>query len=146
MMLQKSPIHRFIELFAKQIPFTPEKIEAITKNKLLKISENEFFIFWQCQSTTLEGIAIEHIDLRTTNGGDHPGFLIVKLSDMCISLGKLRVSHPDIVVTGAPSGRSLEEATVYSTDQSWGKLSFAFTETRPDCLASIIFEPNKLPR
>jgi hypothetical protein len=63
------------------------------------------------------------------------------LNGECISLDTVRSRYGNLKITDFPRGRSLDEATSYSTFPAWGKLSFGFTERNPDCLAYVVINP-----
>jgi hypothetical protein len=44
-------------------------------------------------------------------------------------------------MTQSPRGRSWDEETSYSVFMPWGKLSFGFMESNPNCLSSIVINP-----
>ena len=132
-----------IALLARQSPFTKEKVETALGVELVAPEDagNEFFAFYrQSRELALASGALHAIDLRVQRGGG-PGFLLVHLRGACIALEAVREHYPVLHITDMPRGRSLDEATTYSSTDRWGKLSFMFGERDPACLARIAFAP-----
>lgn len=106
---------------------------------------NNFFKFYFGEPVQLAGnTQITHIDLRIPlQGAQSMGLFSVKLSGQCISLPQVKQVHPKLEITGAPRGRSPEEATTYSAGNTWGQIDFGFQEKNPDCLAYVVLKPAK---
>jgi hypothetical protein len=135
-----------IEALTQQIPFTKAKVERVLSTVLTETDNtgNDVFQFYESPSLGLkDGVAITNVDLRIKRRGVHPGFMVLEIGGTCVTLKEARVHYSDLVITGSPSGRSLDDATSHSSMQSWGRLSFGFSERNPDCLAYIAFDPKK---
>ncbi|MEJ8852789.1 hypothetical protein [Variovorax rhizosphaerae] len=126
-----------------RLPYTKEKIETAINSKLSEIeSNNDAFHFYRGGDVQLrDGVVISKIDLRIKRTGIHPGFLVVEIAGTCVPLDSIQRHYARLETTGVPRGRSLEEATTYSSSESWGKVSFGFREKNPGCLAYIAFDP-----
>ncbi|MEJ8860113.1 hypothetical protein WKW79_36685 [Variovorax robiniae] len=143
--LKNTPLSlwELVDTLKNRAPYTREKIELAINSKLTEVeSSNDVFHFYRGGDLPLrEGIVISKVDLRIKRAGVHPGFLVVDLTGTCVPLESVQRHYARLERTGVPRGRSLEEATSYSSLESWGKLSFGFREKNPGCLAFIAFDP-----
>lgn len=130
----------------RQIPFSTDKVEAALSTRLAERVEpsNEVFRFFEAASVQLaDGVVISNVDLRIKRAGAHPGFLVLSVGGTCVALDQIRRHYGGLEITQAPRGRSLDEATTYTSMQPWGEMSFGFKERNRDCLAYIVFNPAK---
>ncbi|MED9398368.1 hypothetical protein [Escherichia marmotae] len=56
-------------------------------------------------------------------------------------MSEVKAQYPQLKITQAPRGGSLDDETVFTSVSAWGGISFGFKEKNRDCLAAIIFEP-----
>ena len=133
-----------IDLLTQQIPFSRQKIKATLSTQLIEVEDvfNKLYHFYKSVSIQLAGgVVISNVDLRIKRYGNHPGFLVLRIDGICITVEELRKQYGDLQITQVPHGRSLDEETSLSSSLSWGKLSFGFKERSPNCLATIAFDP-----
>ena len=143
-------IWQAIDALARQIPFTKDKIEKVLGIALQTESNDKFVIppksFHPYVGERIQldgGVVIEDVDFRISHRRNDPGFLVIHVAGACIGLASVRSNYRDLTITGHPRGRSLDEATAYSSSLGWGRLSFGFRERNPDCVASVSFDPEK---
>ena len=133
-----------IDALARQIPLTKEKVERILSRTLNERVEpgNDSYRFFLGDYLGLKGnVMISKIDFGIRGDGAGPGFLVLHLEGVRIRVAEVRRHYNTLEITAAPRGHSLEEATVFSTMQSWGELSFGFKERNPECLAYLVLKP-----
>lgn len=106
---------------------------------------NEFFQFYSGQNLALaDSTTILNIDLRLPRPtAASAGMLLFHVAGDCISLSQVKQQYPRLEISGAPRGRSLEEATTYTASTAWGEIDFGFQEKYADCLGYVGFKPNK---
>ena len=106
---------------------------------------NAYFKFYYGQDIQLAGdTSVTKIDLRLPEeGAQSLGMLLLRLGGECIFMPQLKQQHENLRVTEIPRGRSLEEATTYTSSSPWGEIDFGFQEKKPDCLAYVILKPAK---
>ena len=104
---------------------------------------NEFFQFYSGQDIALaDSATISNIDLRLPRPtATSAGMLLLHLGGECISLSDVKQLYPKLEITGTPRGRSLEEATTYTSSTAWGEIDFGFQEKNADCLGYVAFKP-----
>jgi hypothetical protein len=126
-------------------PFTKERVGKVLNAKLIEKNRNEFFSFFEADgAVSANGLNLSKIDLRLRiDGKPHPGFLVFDISDPCVTFDEISKQFAGMKLTGAPTGRSLDEQRSYSIQDDWGKLSFGFAERKPDCLASVVLDPKR---
>ncbi|MBI1907078.1 MAG: hypothetical protein HYS20_12725 [Rhodocyclales bacterium] len=133
---------RAIATLAQQIPFSKTRVESVLSVRLKEQSSTTHTVFLEGGPVSLEGnVTISRTDLRLALRPDDPGLLLLEIAGDCITLDQLHPHYPDLKVSGNPRGKSLDEHTIYSVDQAWGKLSFGFKVRNPDCLDMIGFDP-----
>jgi hypothetical protein len=106
---------------------------------------NEYFKFYKGQSIQFAGeVKVSTIDLRLPQqGAQSPGMLLMYLEGKCITMPQLKQQYENLKITEIPRGKSLEEATTYTANNSWGEIDFGFQMKKPDCLAYVILKPVK---
>lgn len=138
-----------IDALAQQIPFTRAKVEAVLMTHLVEKDTsgspfpNTAFRFYVAGRTVRlsDGVVISNVDLRIRRRAGHPGFLVLNLNGACIGLDEIRAHYEDIKLTFPPRPDSADPSTGYSVFLPWGKLSFGFPVRNPDCLSSLVFDP-----
>jgi hypothetical protein len=138
-----------IDALAQQVPFTRTKVEAVLMTPLVEKDTsrspfpNKAFRFYIAGRTVSlsDGVVISDVDLRIRHRAGHPGFLVLNLNGACIGLHKIRAHYEDIKLTFPPRPDSADPSTGYSVLLPWGKLSFGFLMRNPDCLSSLVFDP-----
>ena len=133
-----------VDALVMQIPFSKQKVETLLKTSLNETDNtgNDVFQFYESPPVTLkDGVVIRNVDLRIKRTGPHPGFMVMEIEGLCITLDQIRRRYGPLEITETPHGHSLDDETSHSVMQPWGKLSFGFAERNPDCLASIVFDP-----
>ena len=135
-----------IDALARQIPFSKLKVQSVLLTDLIERENpsNELFQFYRSNPIELmEGVKITNVDLRIKRSDAHPGFMVLNIDGACVTLNQVRAHYGGLEITDTPRGRSLDDVTSYTTKLSWGELSFSFKERKPECLASIAFDPKK---
>jgi hypothetical protein len=136
---------QILDELSHQLPFSKKRIETVLSTQLSESDKrgNDIFLFYMSPPVNLaDGIVISNVDLRLKREGSHPGFLVLEIEGAHITGAQVRKHYDHLKITDFPRGRSPEEATVYSQDLPWGRLSFGFKERNRDCLASVSFHPN----
>jgi hypothetical protein len=161
-----------IELPRKSEPMNPKKpslwqaINALSNSGLSKTGVNAALstslsevrrtphtVFFEGGDVALaDELKIAKIDLRlsvdtetnSNNTPPEPGFLVINIEGHCVFLNEIEGRYSALKITERPRGRSADEATVYTSTQPWGALSFGFKEERPQCLDFVVFAPNKV--
>lgn len=131
-----------IDYLPTRLPFSTDKIESALNVVLAKARENEYFGFYEASDLALSrGVTLEKLDLRIRKEQPHPGFLVLTIGGACVPRAEVMGRYDGLQLAGVPRGRSLDEETSWSRQESWGKLSFGFSERARDCLRSVVFEP-----
>lgn len=138
-----------IDALAQQIPFTRAKVEAVLMTHLVEkdtsgspFPNREFQFYVPGRTARLsDGVVISNVDLRIRRRAGHPGFLVLNFNGACIGLDEIRAHYEDIKLTFPPRPDSADPSTGYSAFLPWGKLSFGFLMRNPDCLSSLVFDP-----
>ncbi|MDR3323275.1 MAG: hypothetical protein LBS89_03630 [Zoogloeaceae bacterium] len=128
-------------------PWPVDKVNAILGANLVETDSNGVATPYVTEERLVydEGLIVEEVELRVFEKTGEPTRLILDFGDdaSCFTLDRVKQTYPVLVITDMPRGRSLEEETNFSTQQSWGRISFGFKERRPDCLSSITFIPKQ---
>lgn len=127
--------------------FTLAGVEKILGQTLVEQTQksNEYVQFFSGQQLALAGNSIiAKIDLRLPRDtSNSKGMLALDLEGECITVQQVSQQFSDLAVTGIPRGDSLEEATTFTANTAWGKISFGFQQKKPDCLGYLVFNPAK---
>lgn len=134
-----------IERLAKQMPFTPAKVEQALGATLTIKTHTPHMTQWIGGGPISLGddLHIEGSSLALGPNGefnDRSG-LTIELGGACITLEQVRQEFGALQVTQAPRGHSANESTVHVSSQPWGRISFAFKARDPDCLAHVGIRP-----
>lgn len=133
-----------IEVLAQQIPLTKAKVEALFSITLYEKRRSRHTTFLEGDGVDFsQGSQLTKFDLRLGNDANDPGFMVLSIGGACVTLEQVRNHYSALTITGSPRGRSLDDVTTHSTELPWGKLTFAFAERKPECLAWIAFDPKK---
>lgn len=119
-------------------------IEAALGATLTEVQEpsNTAFMFFRGGRLTLsDRTIIAKVDLRIKRTNPSVGLLVMDVGGRCITLADVRTRYGALNITDAPRGRSPDETTVHTSYQPWGRLSFGFAESNPDCVAHVVFDP-----
>ncbi|WP_230953161.1 hypothetical protein [Burkholderia stagnalis] len=135
-----------IDALVRQLPLSKARVESTLRTSLSENGRNDYTVrLGSDRPIQLAGdIRITEIDLRFSEKRRFPGFLVLSLDGNCIGIDAVRAHYGEIPITDVPHGHSLEEETVHSARQPWGRLSFGFKERNPDCLATVVFAPGKM--
>lgn len=139
-------VWQLINTIANEMPVSQSKIEPLL-GIVFKVEKREYFSSLTAAGPQLnDGMTLNKVSLliRPSMQFDEKSALALKLAGACISLSDVRQHYGQLNITQQPRGRSQEETTVHALDQPWGSLSFAFKETKPDCLSSITFRTAKI--
>lgn len=149
MTTKQMTLWQVIDLLAQQMPLTPSKIETLLGVALSEEERGQAFIHFVGTGVALNaGLDISELNLLIPPSlkFDEKSAFAFEIQGGCISLDEIRERYENLEVTQHPRGRSLEETTVYSKKTAWGVLSFAFKESRPDCLFRVSFrKPPQFP-
>lgn len=108
---------------------------------LIRTEHNQSYVFYQAENDTDLPFELRDVELRVPRPENSTGSTILVLSTGgCISLDAVRAKYDGLAITQVPSGRSVNEKTVYTLKDSISRVSFGFTERNPDCLASVSIE------
>jgi hypothetical protein len=122
--------------------FDPNAVEEALGMRLVRYVEpsNDAFDFFQGPGFPLDGGSeLQKVSLRLGRTNPVIALLMLDITGACIQIEEVRQHYPLIEMTERPRGRSLDEAKVFSTTQSWGRLSFGFRERNPQCLSFVVF-------
>jgi len=147
MNIQHTTLWQLIEVLIDHHYFTLDTIRQIFPIEFSQRSDNGYFSFYEGGPFRLaDQIAIETVHLIISKEDDSGGDIGLDIGHdtPCITLDEVRAHYPDIVVTSAPRGHSLDEKTHWTIRLPWGRLIFGFKERNPDCLASIGISRNEL--
>ncbi|WKB55519.1 hypothetical protein [Eleftheria terrae] len=140
--MPKPDLWSLIEAMPGHLPFSRQSIESALDVRLKVDSENEYFVFLVGGPVALNGgVVIDLIDLRVRKEQPHPGFLVLRLAGDCLPRSQVLERYPGMSIGDTPRGRSLDEETSFRHDTPWGRLAFGFAERRPECLRSLVFDP-----
>ena len=133
-------------IIEKEIPIKKKNIENIFGVEFKEERIEDFLFYTSMPDIILaDSVIIKKANLlvRPSLVFDEKSAFSLELSGACISLADIRQHYGLMTITQFPRGRSLEEKTVHTANQSWGSLAFAFKEAKPSCLFSVTFRTNK---
>lgn len=138
---QTQTLWQAIEQLAREMPFTPDKVEQVLGTSMAVKRQTPHVTQWVSDGPVAlrEGLHISGISLAL---GPESEFnarsgLDIELGGACIKLDQVRQQFGELKVTQAPRGHSGNETTVLVSSQPWGRISFAFTADNPDCLFRV---------
>ena len=148
MTTKQMTLWQVIDLLAQQMPPTHEKLERVLGILLPEKERDQHLIHWQWAGSLAlrDHVQIVGLDLVLGPKGEigvNTGMAFQLDKALCISLDEVRERYGVLTITQHPRGRSLQETTVHSSKQTWGRLTFAFKEESPDCLFEVAFNPEK---
>lgn len=110
-------------------------VEQVLGRRLTRTDGNQAFTFWGAAGRGL----VAKIDFRepVRGGTATAGPILVLILGGCVSRREIESRFGPLAITGTPRGRSLDEETALSREESLGRLSFGFAERKPDCLRSL---------
>lgn len=85
-------------------------------------------------------MSVEFRDPVKGSGATAGGLLVMHVIEGCLRKAKVEAHYAPWTLTNAPRGGSPDEEASWSRFESWGKLSFGFAESNPDCLSTIVFK------
>lgn len=121
--------------------FTRTGIEKIMGVHFKEESKTDAQISFSSSGPALDNIRIDKVNLRNSSIATRSGILVLDISGSCVPLSEVKAQYPQLKITQAPRGGSLDDETVFTSVSAWGEISFGFKEKNRDCLAAIIFEP-----
>jgi hypothetical protein len=87
------------------------------------------------------GIVVSSSEIRLNRAGE----IVVSSIDIdpsiCISRNDVAGRYSDLYLSETPSGHSILEKTYWSMKTKSGKVSFGFSEQKPECLSNVVFDP-----
>lgn len=142
---QTQTLWQTIERLARQMPFTPGKVEQALGTPLSIKTRTQHMTQWVGGGP----VALHdnlHINGSSLALGPDSEFnersgLSVELGGACITLDQVRQQYGELQITQAPRGHSGNETTVHVSSQPWGRISFAFKASNPDCLFRVGIRP-----
>lgn len=134
-----------IERLAKQMPFNPAKVEQALGTTLAVRAQTPYMTQWVGGGpiSLSDDLYIEGSSLALGPDGefnDRSG-LTIELGGTCITVEQVRQEFGALQVTQTPRGHSAEETTVHVSSQPWGRISFAFKASDPNCLSRVGIRP-----
>lgn len=135
------------DAISRTMPTSKNSIESLL-GIVLKEERNAPFVLLTSKPAIklADSVVVDKVSLfiRPSMVFDEKSAFSLELSEACIPLTAVREHYGQLTLTQHPRGRSLEETTVYTVNQSWGSLAFAFKERQPECLFSLTFRTSKL--
>lgn len=144
MILLNHSLWQLVERLANSHPLTLEKAELALGQPLIEKGEqsNPFYTSYTGKPIALNNsLSIHDIELRLNNDPSRPNtsVLVFYVQGTCINLQTLEQHYPKLAITDTPRGRSENEATTHTSQQSWGQLHFGFQVKNPSCLGYVSF-------
>lgn len=134
-------IWTLVDYLPTRMPLERDTIQTILGAVLRETDSNEFTAFFEGGPVLLKNdVEIESIDLRVNRGRASRRLLVLKFAGKCVTKAEVFGRNQGLELTDHPRGRSLDEETSWSVKQSWGQLSFGFSERNPDCLRTVVFK------
>ena len=137
---QSSSLWQIIERLAEQMPFRKDSFEQVLGAPLTLKKEDQFKSQWISDAVKLRGnIQISDVSLVLGPSGEFKpsSGATLNLGGACITRDQVKGHFGNLKLVSHPRGRSLQEVSAWGSDQGWGKLTFAFRENNPDCLAYV---------
>lgn len=132
-----------ISALENQMPLTVEKTQSTLGQRFVQTSETSSYVVMETQEVAdLDGVIVRKavLMLRPTLKFEDNSGLSLALSGACLGLPQVREHFEGLRLIQTPRGGSLEEAAVWASKRPWGRLTFAFKDSRPDCLSSVVFD------
>lgn len=133
---------QLITALEQQMPVSVIKVKTVMGVELVETERTDDYVLLTAQGSSLaDGLSVTNTSLLlhpSMKFDDTSGFG-VELAGTCISRDEVSRRYGHLELTQHPRGRSLEETAVWSIHRSWGVLSFAFKQDRPDCLFDVSF-------
>ena len=128
----------------RKMPLSKQKLEESIPTTWALKERTPYLAHWLGGKVQLDdGVEIASVSLvldRHEQFDDTSG-VTLELAGKCITLADVVAKYERLLITDVPRGRSLEELTIHTAFESWGRLSFAFKAARPDCLFAVSFNP-----
>ena len=135
------------DAISRTMPTSKSSIESLL-GIVFKEERNTPFVLLTSEPgiTLADSVSIDKVSLfvRPSMIFDEKSAFALELSGTCIPLAAVREHYGQLTLTQSPRGRSLEETTVYTVNQPWGSLAFAFKEKQPACLFSMTYRTTRL--
>lgn len=140
-------IWQLSDTISRTMPTSKKSIESLLGIEFKEEGNTPFVLLTSEPGIKLaDSVGIDKVSLfiKPSMVFDEKSAFALELSGACIPLAAVREHYGQLTLTQSPRGRSLEETTVYTVNQPWGSLAFAFKEKQPACLFSMTFRTTRL--
>ena len=121
-------------------PRAPEELREMVGVSLERTAPESHGELFEGNGMSSEGLQFDHVEFRS-NGTS--SLVILRIpTHHSPSRDVILSRFPMLKTTSWPTGRSENEETAYSQEESWGRLSFGFPEHSPTKLRTIVFDFN----
>jgi hypothetical protein len=139
--IQSFNLWQLLEALGDQPSLAPDRSSRSVAVDFVENKRNRYFAFHQGGQLRLaEQVEIKSVQLRTSLADDRNGLVILELAGACLPIDEVRAHYPEVKISAAPQGHSLDERTSYSTQQPWGRLSFEFKQRNQKCVAAVVID------
>lgn len=146
MVNSKNSLWQLISAIESKMPISIDETQKSLNVSLKEVERNENFSHFSATGGELnDGLSIVRVSLVTAPSlnFDEKSALAIELAGKCITIHDVRQKFPELTITQAPRGGSLQETTVWRSLRDWGSVSFAFKEENPTCLFRVTFRISK---
>lgn len=139
---QSKSLWALIDTLETAMPLNIARAETALGSRFAVAEEGPAYAVLKAPEVTLgDGLKVHNISLmlRPSLQFEDKSALALEIQGACITLGQLREHYAQLELFQSPRGRSVHETAVWTVTRPWGKLSFAFEQTQPDCLFRVGF-------
>ncbi|MFD4438826.1 hypothetical protein ACFWPK_03500 [Nocardia sp. NPDC058519] len=128
---QPTDLWQLISAVSAQAPLTNDKLNALFSTHFEGTGRQD-----SGPTTVGDSLHIENVTNFSRDNGDWVFSSFAIGSEPCVGLDELKSHYGDVAMTAAPTGHSLEERYLWTSQQPWGALNFAIRE-RDRCLVGV---------
>lgn len=141
--MRRSPtaIDRIVADLRKAKRFDRATIERITHSGLRPTSATSSFRTYEAKGVKVGSLTVDFELRESKEGSDATAgpLFVIRLIRGCPRKSDVEARYSPWKLTDVPRGESWDEEAYWSRLESWGKLSFGFAESAPDCLRTVAF-------
>ncbi|MFE3545470.1 hypothetical protein ACFXK0_21110 [Nocardia sp. NPDC059177] len=122
---------QLISAVAAQAPLTNDKLNTLLGTRFEGTGRHD-----SGPTTVTDGLELPNVTNFSRDNGDWVFSSLDIGAEPCVGLDEVKAHYGDVEMTAAPSGHSLEERYLWTSQQPWGALNFAIRE-RDRCLVGV---------
>ena len=142
-MVQAASIEDLIDKVRAAPKMERDVIERLIGTRLAEGAGTSAVDVYEANNVKLSDGKVD-IDLRAAKpGATTAGLLNISISGACLKRPDVERKYGPFAISEVPRGRSPDEQMGFSRTEAWGRLSFGFAESNPDCVRTVTFDVAK---